>query len=55
MRLLKCIDNINNIKSTKGEHLKHGEVEKKGKIADNLNNTGGRRRVHQITTALVVV
>ena len=39
MRLLKCIDNINNKKSTKGENLKHGKVEKKGKIADNLNNT----------------
>ena len=38
-RLLKCIDNINNKKSTKGENLKHGKVEKKGKIADNLNNT----------------
>ena len=39
MRSLKCIDNINNKKSTKGENLKHGKVEKKGKIADNLNNT----------------
>ena len=39
MCLLKCIDNINNKKSTKGEHLKHGKVEKKGKIANNLNNT----------------